>query len=65
MQPLNFRTRRLIGVLFLVLAIVIPTFIGIIAGTRALAISLSSVVILVIFGILFLSGRWPISATKK
>lgn len=61
MQPLELRTRRLIGTLFLVLAIAIPTFIGFIAGTRALAVSLSSVVVLVIFGILFLSGRWPMS----
>ncbi|HZU66440.1 MAG TPA: hypothetical protein VFA09_04110 [Ktedonobacteraceae bacterium] len=52
-------TARLIGLLFLVLAVAIPVFLWFVAGERALIIGLVSVTVLVSFGLLFLSGRWP------
>src|SRR5579884_2830763 len=52
-------TARLIGLLFLVLAVAIPVFLWFVAGERALNNSLVTVTVLVSFGLLFLSGRWP------
>ena len=58
MKSLDLRARRLIGCFFLILAVVLDAFFYFIGGTHTFTIGLSSTIILVIFGILFLTG-WP------
>jgi len=65
MKPTDIRIQRLLGLFFLALAIAIPTFLWFIAGLHAFIVGLSSAIILIAFGILFLSGRWPNSPRKE
>jgi len=65
MKPIDIRKRRLVVLLFLALAIAIPTFLWFIAGRQAFIVGLLSVMVLIVFGILFLSGHWPNAPRKE
>ena len=64
MKQVDIRTRRLLGTGFIVLALALDLFFFVIAGSRALAVGVSSTSVLIIFGILFLTG-WPYNTKQQ
>jgi membrane protein implicated in regulation of membrane protease activity len=55
----NTRMQRLTGLFLLVVAIAIPSFLLPVAGIHAFITGITPVGVLVTFGALLLSGRWP------
>ncbi len=65
MHSLDIKVRRRIGLCFLGAAILIPILLWFTAGQDASLISTSPSIILVIFAILFLTGRGPNSSRSS
>ena len=58
------RARLIGGIVCLVFAVAVPLFVWYMAGSRALITAIAPATLLLIFGILFLSGRWPNNLKK-
>ncbi len=61
MRPEQMKYVRVGGWVLVVVAVAMPLFLLIVAPRRAVVIALPESVLLLVFGILMLSGRWPAS----